>query len=93
MVTKCNAIFASTDFRTRHADACSQIFLESVVSWLVPLIFTIVCVQMVVATERSHAEAHRIALRLAEANLYKEDTSHVLVNRINYLHKLAAQLP
>ena len=44
MVTKCNAIFASTDFRTRHADACSQIFLESVVSWLVPLIFTIVCV-------------------------------------------------
>ena len=31
-------------------------------------IFTIVCVQMVVATERSHAEAHRIALRLAEAN-------------------------
>ena len=31
-------------------------------------VFTIVCVQMVVATERSHAEAHRIALRLAEAN-------------------------
>lgn len=39
-------------------------------------IFTIVCVQMVVATERSHAEAHRIALRLAEAN--SELAAHAL---------------
>ena len=31
-------------------------------------LFTIFCVQMVVATERSHAEANRIALRLARAN-------------------------
>lgn len=31
-------------------------------------VFTIICVQMVVATERSHAEARRIALRLEAAN-------------------------
>lgn len=32
-------------------------------------VFTIVCVQMVVATERSYAEARRIALRLETANV------------------------
>jgi signal transduction histidine kinase len=31
-------------------------------------VFTIVCVQMVVATERSHTEARRIAIRLEAAN-------------------------
>jgi signal transduction histidine kinase len=39
-------------------------------------VFTIVCVQMVVATERSHAEAHQIALRLAQAN--SELAAHAL---------------
>jgi len=39
-------------------------------------IFTIVCVQMVAATERSHTEAHRIALQLAEAN--SELAAHAL---------------
>jgi hypothetical protein len=37
-------ILSTAEFLAHHGDACSQFFLDNVVSWIVPILFAVVCI-------------------------------------------------